>query len=345
MKAVDISGHTGTSRILIGERLKNLGKYIPVERSIIITDTNVRHYHEKDFPGCPVIEIGTGEGMKNLDTVQTIYEKLLDLEADRSTFIVGIGGGVVCDIVGFAASTFMRGVDFGFVSSSLLSQVDASVGGKNGVNFKLYKNIVGTFNQPEFVICDIHLLRTLERGELLNGFAEIVKHAAIADAALFSFLEKHHRLLLELDTDVLERLVHDSVGIKAAIVNRDERESSERRLLNFGHTFGHALEKTSLIPHGRAVSIGMVMAADLSVRRKRLAAEEASRVRELLMKLQLPVAMEMDPSMVLDAVRKDKKRESVCIKFVLLNRIGSAVVEGISIEELEDIIDDLCQCG
>ena len=171
MKLIEIHGNRGDSAILIGERLQALGEYVPEDgQVIIITDTNVRHYYSKDFPSEGVIEIGTGENIKSLDTVQDIYGNLLKLEADRSSFIVGIGGGIVCDITGFVASTYMRGVRFGFVPTTLLSQVDASVGGKNGVNVGGYKNMAGVFNQPEFVICDLNLLRTLPEKEVLSGF-------------------------------------------------------------------------------------------------------------------------------------------------------------------------------
>jgi len=186
MKVVKITGAGADSTILIGEQLQNLRTYLPVETPIIITDTHVHKFWGAHFPPGPVITLATGEKNKSLDAVGAIYQKLLDLEADRSSFIVAIGGGIVCDIAGFAASTYMRGVRFGFVSSTLLSQVDASVGGKNGVNFGGYKNIVGVFNQPEFVICDLNLLKTRPQADVLSGLAEIVKNGAIADKALFS---------------------------------------------------------------------------------------------------------------------------------------------------------------
>ncbi|HSQ84884.1 MAG TPA: 3-dehydroquinate synthase family protein, partial [Desulfobacterales bacterium] len=191
MKTLEIHGSTGDSFIYVGETIQNLGNYIPTENVVIITDKNVKQLYENDFPPHPVITIGIGETIKNLDTARNIYEKLVAVGADRSTFIVGIGGGIVCDIAGFVASTYLRGVRFGFVSSTLLSQVDASVGGKNGVNFKDYKNMVGVFNQPEFVICDLNLLKTLPKKEILNGMAEIVKHGAIENADLFAYLEEH----------------------------------------------------------------------------------------------------------------------------------------------------------
>jgi 3-dehydroquinate synthase len=341
VKVLEIHGATGDSTILIGESLGDLRKYISAEKVVIITDTNVRSYYLKDFLSYEVIEIGTGEKVKTLDTVQAIYGKLVQLEADRSSFIVGIGGGIVCDIAGFVASTYVRGVRFGFVPSTLLSQVDASVGGKNGVNLGGYKNMVGVFNQPEFVICDMNLLRTLPDREISCGFAEIVKHAAIGDADLFSYLEAHHEKALELDTEVIERLVYDSLIIKSSIVNRDEKEEGERRKLNFGHTFGHAIESTAGVSHGEAVSAGMLVASALSKKRGYLPPEDAGRIEELLEKLKLPTRLQLDGARVLDALRKDKKRKRESINFVFLHGIGNAVVEEISIRELEALVNEI----
>ena len=185
METFLIKGITGNSNIYIGESLQNVEEYLPKGKTIIITDENVKNHYLSDFPDCPVITISTGESIKTLATVESIYRQLINLDVDRQTFILAIGGGIVCDIAGFVASTFQRGLRFGFVSTSLLSQVDASVGGKNGVNFDSYKNMVGVFMQPEFVICDIKLLNTLPKEEVANGFAEIVKHALIEDYSMF----------------------------------------------------------------------------------------------------------------------------------------------------------------
>ncbi|MBW2204682.1 MAG: 3-dehydroquinate synthase [Deltaproteobacteria bacterium] len=341
MKAIEIHGDTGASTILVGEVLESIGKYAPLEKTVVITDTNVRRHYQKDFPPCEIIEIKSGEKIKTLDTVKEIYQRLTEIEADRSSFIVAIGGGVVCDIAGFVASTYMRGVRFGFVSTTLLSQVDASVGGKNGVNLGGYKNMVGVFNQPEFVICDLNLLKTLPEKDLLSGFAEIVKHAIIGDPELFSYLEENYERGLSLDTDVINRLVCDSIVIKSSIVNRDEKETGERRKLNFGHTFGHAIEKTTGASHGEAISAGMVIASVLSNKRGYLSAEDAEKIEGLLEKLKLPTRLPFDLGTVLDALRKDKKRNGNSINFVLLRAIGDAVVEKISIKELETAISDL----
>jgi 3-dehydroquinate synthase len=340
MKTFEIHGSTGDSFIHVGETLRNLGKYIPSKNVILITDTTVKKYYENQFPSHPLITLKTGEKIKTLDTIRNIYEKLVEFEADRSTRIVGIGGGIVCDIAGFAASTYLRGMRFGFVSSTLLSQVDASVGGKNGVNFKGYKNLIGVFNQPEFVICDLDLLKTLPKKEILNGMAEIVKHAAIEDARLFAYLEKHSRKALSLDIEVIEKLVYDSIVIKSGIVNQDELEKGARRKLNFGHTFGHAFEKTAGVLHGEAVSAGMVTAAALSVKKGRLSAEDAERIKTLLQKIGLPVTIQAERKKVFDALKKDKKRKGDQIYFVLLNGIGNAVVDQIPIKELEAFFDN-----
>ncbi|CAB1071265.1 3-dehydroquinate synthase [Alkalispirochaeta odontotermitis] len=338
MKAVNIKAHPRDSVIMIGERLDNAEKYIPVDKPVIITDTNVQSHWGRHFPPGDVIAIGSGEKSKTLDTVHDIYEQLLELEADRSCFIVGIGGGIVCDVAGFVASTYMRGVRFGFVSTTLLSQVDASVGGKNGFNLGGYKNIIGVFSQPEFVICDMDLLKTVPPEEILSGFAEIIKHGAIADKDLFDYLEENRDRALALDSTVIEKLVYESVIIKSEIVNQDEKEKGERRKLNFGHTFGHAIEKTTGVRHGEAVSAGMVLASKLAVKKKSLAAASAERLADLLDNYGLPVLLDFDRSAVLDTLRMDKKREGQRIHFVLLSELGRAYVEEIAISELEELI-------
>jgi 3-dehydroquinate synthase len=338
LKKIEIQGKIGNSQIFIGERLKNLTSYLHQRKVVLITDDNVAGFYEKDFPKADVIRIGTGEGVKTLETLERIYQQLIELEADRSVFLVGIGGGIVCDVTGFAASTYLRGVDFGYVPTTLLAQVDASVGGKTGVNFMGYKNMVGVFNQPVFVICDPFVLKTLPRKELVSGFAEIVKHAAIADESYFTYLEQNADKALALDMDVLQQIIYDSVVIKSDIVNRDETEKGERRKLNFGHTFGHAVEKTAGIPHGEAVSIGMTVASLLSMNKKMLTEKEVDRIRHLLTLFNLPVGIEADKTKMFDALARDKKREGDGVFFVLLSGIGQAVVEKISLAELENVL-------
>ena len=339
MKTVKLDTPIGKSTIVIGERLENLKQYLPANHPIIITDTNVQKHWGHLFPPGAVFTIDTGEGIKTLETVSSLYDKLLEMDADRKSFVVGIGGGIVCDIAGFVASTYMRGIRFGFVSTTLLSQVDASVGGKNGVNFGGYKNIVGVFRQPEFVICDQSLLHTLAPRDFHCGFAEIVKHGAIADDRLFEYLEQNWERALAHDPDVIEKVVYDSVIIKSTVVNRDAKEEGERRKLNFGHTLGHAIEKVLQIPHGEAVSAGMVLASALSEKKGYLQPQDSIRLASLLEKFRLPVRLEFNREKVFEAIRKDKKREGDNLKFILLKKIGEAVVNQISIQELVELIN------
>jgi 3-dehydroquinate synthase len=335
MPVLTIQGRMGNSIVRIGESLQGLSRYLPPGKTFIITDANVRKAYERFFPPAEVIEIGTGEEIKSLETVGGVYEALIRCEADRASFIVGIGGGIVCDVTGYAASTYLRGLKFGFVASTLLAQVDAAVGGKNGVNWEGYKNMIGVFNQPDFVICDPVLLRTLPRKEILSGMAEVVKHALIGDAGLFSYLEEIGSGVLDLRPEVMERLVFDSVMIKSSIVNRDEREKGERRLLNCGHTFGHALEKVAGVSHGEAVGAGLVFAARISEQKGYLAGGERKRIEKLLSDLGLPLQIPCPKEKLLEALRKDKKRKGERIHFVLLKALGRAVVEELSFEELE----------
>ena len=329
-----IQGGTANSTIVSGGRLQDISQYIPHRSRVVITDTHVRRLYEKDFPDCEVIEIGTGEGIKTLHTVKDIYTRLLELDADRSSFILGIGGGVVCDITGFVASTYLRGLTFGFVASTLLSQVDAGIGGKNGVNVNGYKNMVGVFRQPEVVICDMGMLKTLPVREVLSGFSEIVKHAAIADPVLFSYLEDNHESAVGLYRPVMEKLVYDSIVVKASVVNQDETEKGERRKLNFGHTLGHAIERETGISHGEAVSTGMLMAALLSETKGYLKREAVKRIERLLINLGLPTKMALERNGLIEAVSKDKKRSGEKIHFVFLTEIGDAFVEPMSLNEL-----------
>jgi 3-dehydroquinate synthase len=340
METITIKADSGPSRILIGERLENLQRYVPEAKLIVITDVNVGKLYPLDSMAADVVTIGTGEAIKTLDTVRDIYARLISSGADRSAFIVGVGGGIVCDITGFAASTFLRGVRFGFVATTLLAQVDASVGGKNGVNYEGYKNMVGLFHQPEFVICDPELLKTLPRKEISCGLAEIVKHAAIADADLFAYLEKHAEDILALDRRAIEKLVRVSVRIKSAIVSRDETEKGMRRLLNFGHTFGHAIEKVAGVPHGEAVSMGMVIASALSVQKGLLSAQEDQRLRAVLNNLKLPTRIAENSPKITEAIAKDKKRAGDRIHFVLLNGIGTARVDQLSMKEIEGALNE-----
>ena len=337
MRTIRINGLTGKSRILVGESLDNLHQYIPDGKAVIVTDTNVFDLFGDRFPALPRIVIGTGEAVKQLETVVQIYREFIKYEVDRDTFVVGIGGGIVCDITGFAASTFMRGISCGFAATTLLAQADASVGGKNGVNLDGFKNMVGVFSQPEFVLCDPAVLKTLSRSDVANGLAEVVKHSLIADRDAFEFIEANADEIIELDPGVIQNLIYDTVRIKANIVEMDERETGERRKLNFGHTLGHAVESATGLAHGEAVSIGMVAAVSLSEKRGLITADTKKRIIGLLQGLGLPTSTTAEPGALFKNLRQDKKRSGQMIHFVLLKDIGTAVVEKIPLEEIEPI--------
>lgn len=256
MMIIPLRARSGECAIALGESVGKLRGYCGrAERIVAIVDSNVLRLHGPRLGDIEIIEAAPGEGNKTLGAIERVYRSLLELEADRSAFVVGIGGGIACDIAGFAASTYMRGLRFGFVPTTLLAMVDASVGGKNGVNFMGYKNIIGTIRQPEFCLCDFELLETLPESEMRNGLAEAVKSAAIGDAGFFSYLEGGWKDALSRKGSAVERVVHDSLRVKIGIVEADETEKGERMKLNFGHTIGHAVEKAAGIPHGEAISI------------------------------------------------------------------------------------------
>lgn len=334
MTKIQISGANGKSDILIGESISNFYRYVDGKRVVVITDVNVQQLYGQLWSEFPTIITEPGEDAKNLRAIEKIIHELLQVNAGRNTFLLGIGGGIVCDITGFVASIFMRGVRFGFISTTLLSQVDGSIGGKNGVNFEGYKNMVGVFNQPEFVLCDPDVLLTLTKDEISNGFAEIVKHAIIKDEKLFDFLEKNTDILLNLTKGAIQYVVKTSVEIKAAIVNNDEKEQGERRLLNFGHTFGHAIEKVTGLSHGKSVSLGMVIASRLSSEMGYLKEYHFERIKNLLSRLNLPVMAELDNSRIMEAIMKDKKRQDDSLHFVLPEKPGSAFIEELPLKKI-----------
>ncbi len=346
MISLGLSGLAGDSRILLGGMLESLaGRCEKGRPAVIVTDENVRRLYAKSFPPWPVVTIPAGEANKTLRTVSGIYREFLKLNIDRHWLVAGVGGGIVCDVAGFASSTYLRGLEFGFAATTLLAQVDAALGGKNGVDFLGYKNLVGTFNQPRFVICDFETLKTLPEKEIRCGLAEIIKSAAIADAELFSFLETDIGSCIGLDRRAVEYAVERSCRVKIGIVGVDEREGGERKKLNFGHTYGHALEKISRPSHGEAVSAGMAVAARLSVKRGLLSRDDENRLTDLLAAAGLPLAMKVSRARLREALLKDKKRKGGRIQFVLLGRLGGAVIEDVDSEEVVEaageVSDDL----
>jgi 3-dehydroquinate synthase len=341
LTTIEVRAPSGVCRVCIGEGLDRLGRHVPAGRTVYVTDANVfRLYGEAFGPGEKIV-LTPGEASKTLASVELVYEGLLGSGADRGTFVVAVGGGVVCDVAGFAASTYLRGLRFGFVPTTLLAQVDAGIGGKNGVDFRGYKNLVGVFQQPDFVLCDPAVLRTLPARETANGLAELVKTAAIGGPELFEEIERFPDKALGLEPEFTARAVHEALRIKAAVVGSDERESGARRVLNFGHTLGHALEAVAGLAHGEAVAAGLVFAAGLSVRKGLLAARDRDRIAALVGRLGLPTSVAAPAAALVDAVRKDKKRTGVAVHFVFLEAIGRPLVREVPLAELESAIHDL----
>jgi 3-dehydroquinate synthase len=298
---------------LYAERLtKTLGTFGKTVRTIVLPD---------------------GESYKDWKNLQLIFDDLLKFGADRQTMLVALGGGVIGDMTGFAAASFMRGVRFIQVPTTLLAQVDSSVGGKTGINHPLGKNMIGAFHQPVAVIADLNTLKTLPARELSAGLAEVVKHGAIADAQFLDWIEANAKPLLACDTDAMSHAVLRSCEIKSAVVSADEREGGIRATLNFGHTFGHAIEAGMGYGewlHGEAVGCGMVLGADLSCRLNYITRAEADRLKKIIQSMNLPIAPpKFGGKRYLELMQVDKKTESGQIRYVVLEKIGKAQIQGV----------------
>ncbi|SDZ83179.1 3-dehydroquinate synthase [Arachidicoccus rhizosphaerae] len=328
---------SGTTVFHFDSSLDQLDKLADKNAAFIITDDNLYHYYQKKLKGWKVLLIKAGEAYKNMDAVQQLIGQLIEAGADRKSTIIGMGGGVVTDIAGFVASIYLRGVDFGFIPTSVLAMVDASIGGKNGVDVGIFKNMAGIIRQPRFLLYDYSLLKTLPNEEWVGGFAEIIKHACIKDAAMFKLLEQHSLKDFKKTPDLLSQLIARNVLIKAKVVQLDETEQGDRKLLNYGHTLGHAIENTYQLPHGSAVSIGMVVAAYLS--KAVLDFNQSERIIKLVQAYGLPAYYDYDPQDALAKMRSDKKRVKDQIHFVLLEKIGKAVHQPLTMEQIAPVVE------
>ena len=277
----------------------------------------------------PII-LPDGEAYKNSDTLNSIYDALLQNRCERSTTLIALGGGVIGDLTGYAAATFLRGVPFIQIPTTLLSQVDSSVGGKTGINHPRGKNMIGAFYQPQLVLADIDTLQTLPPREFSAGVAEVIKYGLIRDAQFFDWLERQMPQLMQLDEAVLSEAIYRSCQNKADVVAKDEHEQGERALLNLGHTFGHAIENAmgyGVWLHGEAVAAGTMMAADLSQRMDWLSADDVARIKNSLLAANLPlVPPKLGTAKYLDLMGLDKKVENGKIRLVLQQGIGRAVI-------------------
>ena len=308
---------------------------------------DLQHSLSAHYPKVLTLSLPDGEAYKTWETLQGIFDVLLENACDRKTVLFALGGGVVGDITGFAAACYMRGVPFVQVPTTLLAQVDSSVGGKTAINHPIGKNMIGAFYQPERVVCDLHTLQSLPARELSAGLAEVIKYGPIADMAFFDWIETNLDALLQRDPQALAYAVQRSCEIKAYVVGQDERESGLRAILNFGHTFGHAIEAGLGFGewlHGEAVGCGMVMAAQLSHRLGLVDAAFTERLTALIARAALPtVGPDLGVEAYLHHMRVDKKAEAGDIRFVLIDPPGTAVVRGAPDALVSEVVQACCR--
>ncbi|MEI6050146.1 MAG: 3-dehydroquinate synthase [Bacteroidota bacterium] len=336
MEKIIINTPGSISEILVGANWESVNELLPERGVVIISDENVHRLYGDRFPKADLFTVLPGENSKNMEVIEHLAEKLLEAGIDRTGFVLAIGGGVVCDLAGFLASIYMRGIRCGCVSSSLLSQVDASTGGKNGVNLGGTKNILGTIRQPEFVICDPSMLLTLPDEEYLSGLAELIKTAIIGDNELFDLIDKNYREISDRDTNLLSVLVARSVKFKASVVSEDERENGLRRILNFGHTYGHAIEMQMSVKHGFAVASGIELATEFSYEKGLIRTCEKERIINLLNKFGLLEKHNIPDDQIEQFILHDKKKSGADINFIFTEGIGKVTVNKITVGEVID---------
>lgn len=325
--------------IFFANGISHLKEIIDVKHAIFITDENVFAAHQKRFKGYSTIVLKAGEEFKTQATVDSIIQQLIAYEADRKSILVGVGGGVITDLTGYVASIYMRGMKFGFVPTTLLALVDASIGGKNGIDVGVYKNIVGVTKQPSFILHDMVFLNTLPEAEWQNGFAEIIKHACIKDAVMFKELKSHNLKFYRSKKKEACLLIQRNARIKLKVVQVDEFEQADRKLLNFGHTLGHALENQYELSHGQAISIGMTYASEIS--QQLLGFKQTDAVVDVLEQYGLPTYADFNKQKVFAVLKMDKKRARKEMNYILLEKIGKGVVHPIPLDDLEQIVSQL----
>ncbi len=304
----------------------------------IVTDSNVgpiyaeqlKEVLERTGNRVYIFTIPAGETNKNLDVVQTVYTYLIEEHFERRDMIVALGGGVVGDLAGFTAATYLRGIDFIQVPTSLLAQVDSSIGGKTGVDFAKYKNMVGAFHMPRLVYINIDTLSTLSSRLFNSGFGEIIKHGLIKNREYFDYLDTNYEHIKALEHEYIMEMVYESCLIKADVVNNDPTEKGERALLNFGHTLGHAVEKSMnfSLYHGECVALGMVCASYISKERGYISEDDYVAIKKMLKKYGFPTKVEgLDIFSILEVSKSDKKMENGVVKFILLKQLGDAIID------------------
>ncbi len=343
--------------IIFQDSFKNLKKElekfnIQNKRICIVTDSNVAPLYANEVKSlvdmvckrCVIVKINAGEHSKNSDTVEKIYNVLVEKKFDRKDLLIALGGGVVGDITGFVAATYMRGIDYIQVPTTLLSQVDSSVGGKTGIDFKGHKNIIGAFKMPKLVYVNISTLKTLPERQFNAGMAEVIKYGLIMADDFYEYLNKNIAKIKSLDLEVVSNIVYMSCRLKKVIVEDDPFEKNIRKILNFGHTFGHAIEKCSNFKylHGECVALGMAAASYMSYKLKQIDSQKYNSIKNTLAAFDLPVAIQgVNASDVLTEILNDKKMSSGSITFILLKDIGKVIFYKINFNNMLENEQDL----
>lgn len=318
------------------EELQDLN--IKERKAAIIADSNTASLYGEEVKkilegNCKKVilhNFPAGEEHKTLETVKAIYKTLIEEKYDRKDLLIALGGGVVGDIAGYTAATYLRGVDFIQIPTTLLAQSDSSIGGKTGVDFDGYKNMVGAFYMPKLVYMNIRALKTLDDRQFFSGFAEVMKHGLIKDAMFYEWLLDNMYEIQDRDLDILEEMVMRSCTVKKLVVEKDPKEQGDRALLNFGHTIGHAIEKAKNFEmlHGECIALGAVAAAFISWKHNWLSMEEYYEIRDMFVPFNLPISIDdIDPEEILALTKSDKKMAAGQIRFVLLKKVGKAVID------------------
>lgn len=342
MKRIEVKTKTNDYKIIISNNFNSLQEYlskvgIDHKKVCIITDDNVSKLYLDDL--CNILSkitdklsylvIPHGEANKNLDTINIIYKKLIEEKLDRESYLIALGGGVTGDMVGYASATYMRGNNFIQIPTTLLSQVDSSIGGKTGVDFDGYKNIIGAFHQPKLVYINTSTLLTLPKKEISAGMGEIIKHGLIASKEYFNYIRANSSKIMNLDNEIMEELIYESCVIKSKVVAMDEKEKGIRATLNFGHTIGHAVERlyNFNLLHGECVGLGMVSAAYLSYLLNQIDSIELDNIKACIQNFDLPIKIDkLNELGIYNELYHDKKTKNNKLNFILLNGIGSCEI-------------------
>lgn len=319
----------------------------------VVTDSHVKSLYGEEIMSLlngkclknVIFSFAAGEENKTLDTVKSIYTFLIEEKFNRKDLLIALGGGVVGDVTGYTAATYLRGIDFVQIPTTLLSQADSSIGGKTGVDFDGYKNMVGAFYMPKLVYMNVSTLKTLEDRQFYSGFAEVMKHGLIKDSTFYEWLIENMYEICDRDQETLLAMVQKSCMIKKLVVEKDPAEKGDRALLNFGHTIGHAIEKYKnfSLTHGECVALGSVAAAFISWKHEWLSMEEYYEIRDMFVPFYLPISIEdIDPVEILKLTKSDKKMENGQIKFVLLKKVGKAVIDkNVSDEDILNALSEI----